>query len=364
MLSARVDAIERKWSRAAIRCPSDAQRRPLRELFVSGKRSLQIELPKIPNLPQTVDRLLAQIPAGRLTTYGDLAEGLGSRHAARWVAQYLKQHAHEARCACHRVIRNTGEPGSYGDGGLGAQIQRLAGEGLIAERGILPLADARFGKFNSPRPLQQLLAWQSRVSKAVRIEAPEAMPDLVGAVDICYAEPNRAIAAFVLSKVHQEEPVWSTTVEMLVQFPYISTFLTFRELPVLLKLIEKVRASGRLPDVVLVDGSGLLHPRRVGLACSLGVVADVATVAVAKKLLCGRPERTNLQRYESCDVLYESEVLGTAMRGESDCFNPVYVSPGHRTDVPFAASLVKNLLARHRLPEPLFHADRLGKLSR
>jgi deoxyribonuclease V len=300
-----------------------------------------------------------------LTTYGDIAAALGNRIAARWVAEYLLRHDHSAHCSCHRVIRANGEPGGYIDGGPTAKLRRLEAEGHRAIADRLPLARVGFQPLNagttSGGPLHDLLAWQTKVRDTVEISAPEKEPDFVGGVDICYRDPQRAIAAFALVERESAALVWSTTVEQRVRFPYITSYLTFRELPALLTLIDAVRQAGRLPDVVMVDGSGRLHPVRAGLACSLGVVAKIATVAVAKKRLCGQMVRPDLAPGESCDVLLEGDVVGTAMLDSRGSRKPLFVSPGHRTDVAFATRLARQMLRQHRLPEPLFHADRIGK---
>ena len=90
------------------------------------------------------------------------------------------------------------------------------------------------------------------------------------------------------SRSRRAELVWSAKIRRAIRFPYITSYLTFRELPILLELLGEVRAAGRMAPVLLVDGSGILHPRRFGVASHLGVAADAATIGVTKKLLCGK----------------------------------------------------------------------------
>ena len=130
-----------------------------------------------------------------------------------------------------------------------------------------------------------------------------------------------------------------------------------------MELLDQVRSAGRLPEVILVDGSGMLHPRHAGIATHLGVAASVATVGITKKLLCGRAQIAELGPGQSCPVVYQERVVGAALRGTSGSRRPLYVSPGHRVDVAFAERLVRQLLTGRRLPEPIYWADRLSRAA-
>ena len=104
------------------------------------------------------------------------------------------------------------------------------------------------------------------------------------------------MAAYALVETETGRLVWSATVRRRVAFPYISTYLSFREIPIYLDLLDEVRAAGRLSEVLLVDGSGILHHRHAGVASHLGVVASLPTVGVTKKLLCGRVDIEGMAR--------------------------------------------------------------------
>jgi deoxyribonuclease V len=146
-----------------------------------------------------------------------------------------------------------------------------------------------------------------------------------------------------------------------VAFPYISTYLSFREMPILLDLLAEVRAAGRLAEVVLVDGSGILHHRHAGIASHLGVVASLATVGVTKKLLCGRVDMRDMAPGESRPVVHEDELTGVALRPTAGSLRPIFISPGHRMDVTSCEQLVRRLLTGRRLPEPIYWADRFSR---
>jgi deoxyribonuclease V len=146
-----------------------------------------------------------------------------------------------------------------------------------------------------------------------------------------------------------------------VRFPYISSYLSFRELPLLLDLLDEVRAAGQLSPVVLVDGTGILHPRHAGIASHLGVLAAVATVGVTKKLLCGKVQGGDMRPLEARPVVLDDRPTGIALRPTAGSLRPIYVSAGHGVDLAFAERLVRRLLLGRRLPEPLYWADRLSR---
>jgi deoxyribonuclease V len=363
-------------------------------------------LPDIPDIAAHLRGLLRQIPQGRVTTYGDLAESLGSAAAARWVGHWLLHHAHDDACGCHRVVRVDGSVGLYYSGDSAEKRSRLEAEGVefggtiasrdvateahdAVSRGRIDLARFGFVDFATARPLERLRQIQESLSEHVSLESPSKEPATVAGVDVSYPTPDRAVGCYTV--VDWNDPrrgFWSTTVQCPAPFPYISGFLSFRELPVHALLLEQAEAAGRLADVILVDGSGILHPRRAGIATHLGVLANRPTIGVTKKLLCGsvaaddvepireplgepaaterdegkrRREDRGLKPLESRPVLLEGRVVGVAMRPTAGSHRPIFVSPGHQVSVGFAEAVVRRLLLGRRLPEPLFWADRLSR---
>jgi len=315
----------------------------------------------LPDLPGELRALLDQVPPGRVTTYGGLAEWLGNRIAARWVGHFMLHHEHTAACPCHRVVRAGGQIGEYIAGGPAAKAERLAAEGVDVRRGSVDLARLGFDRFRSDRPLEQLARVQEDLVSRVAIRRRRRVPRLVGGVDVSYPEPDRGVAGYALVEAESGRLVWSTTVRRRVAFPYISTYLAFRELPILLDLIDEVRRAGRLAELLLVDGNGLLHQRRAGIASHLGVTASLATIGVTKKLLCGRVALAGLAPQESRPVVLDDRVIGLAVRPTAGSRRPIFLSPGHRTNLALAECVVRQLLRGRRLPEPLYWADRLSR---
>jgi deoxyribonuclease V len=131
-------------------------------------------------------------------------------------------------------------------------------------------------------------------------------------------------------------------------------------LPILLDLLKQVRAEGRLAEVVFVDGNGILHPRRAGIASHLGVAAKLATIGIGKSLLCGKVVAKTGGPADSQAVIHDGEVIGTAMKATPGS-RPIFVSPGNLVDVPFAERLSRLLLRARRVPEPIYFAHSLSR---
>ena len=209
---------------------------------------------------------------------------------------------------------------------------------------------------------------------------------LVGGVDVSFIKDSEtdACAAIVVCSLPSLEVVYERYERVVLKAPYIPGYLAFREVDFLVSLLAELQASQpRLfPQVVLVDGNGILHPNRFGLACHLGVLAGVATVGVGKTLhAVDGLTREGLQRLtqagcaragDSADLLGDSgAVWGAALRttdpdpkrapkgdgtGGNALFKPVLVSIGHGLSLASALKLVRRCI-KHRIPEPVRQAD-------
>ncbi len=319
------------------------------------------QFPAVPDLSLALRDLLAQVPAGRVTTCGDLADALGNRIASRWIGHYALHHDHRPDCPCHRIVRAGGALGGYAAGSTDEKIRRLAAEGVAVSGGRIDLLRFGFGEFVSDRPLERLRKIQEAVQRKIVLRPRRRMPILVGGVDVGYPAPGMGAAAYALVEVATGKLIWSTTVRRPVLFPYISTYLSFREIPILLDLLDEVRAAGRMAEVLLVDGTGILHHRGAGIASHLGVAASLPTIGVTKKRLFGRVDIEGMTPGESRPVVFGDRVIGLALRPTAGSRRPLFISPGHRVDVQFCEMLVRKLLVGHRLPEPIYWADRLGR---
>lgn len=321
-------------------------------------------LAHLPDLRAELDRLLGQIPRGRVTTYGDIAVALGDIKAARWVAEALADldgHTHSEACSCHRVIRRTGGLGGYVSGDADEKVTRLQSEGIAIANGVVDLT-SRWSEFACGAPLQRLMQWQDEIARSVRSIAPSYEPRSVAGVDAAFSGEQIITTCATLSFPDLETIAEWSHVEP-VRFPYIPGYLAFRELPALMAMWEQIPSAQR-PDLVLVDGNGQLHPRRAGIASCFGVVTGVPTIGIGKSLLCGRVERTTSVTLSS-DLIAQPVVDGGEWLAEcivrSTGAKPIYASVGHLIDRDSIRKMLPRLFRGHRLPEPICRADRLSK---
>ncbi|MGA2255259.1 MAG: endonuclease V [Thermoguttaceae bacterium] len=318
-------------------------------------------LPPIPDLVVSLQRLIGQVPRGRVTTPGTLAAALGNPIAARWIGHYLLHHDHHASCPCYRVLRAGGALGAYPEGD-DEKVRRLQAEGVEMAAGTFDLDRYGFSDFTGERPLEKLARYQKRVAAKVSLRPRRKVPQQLGGVDVSYISPTEGVAAYALVEVGTGELLWSTTIRRAVRFPYISSYLTFRELPLLIELIDEVCAQGCIAPVIVVDGTGILHPRQAGIACHLGVVTGLPTIGVTKKLLSGQVDIAGLQPLESRPVMLEHQLIGAAIRPTAGSRRPLFISPGSGLNLASAEQIVRAVLTGRRLPSPLYWADRLSRL--
>jgi deoxyribonuclease V len=191
-------------------------------------------------------------------------------------------------------------------------------------------------------------AWRPRSSSARE-------PRTVAGSDVSL-RAGRARAAVVVLSFPELALLESVVIEREVRFPYVPGLLSFREIPALLEAFDRL---AREPDVVIVDGHGLAHPRRVGIASHLGLELDLPTIGCAKSLLVGEHRAPGPRRGARTRLVHQGERVGTCLRTRARV-QPVYVSIGHRMDLALAERLVLACATRYRLPWPTHLADRLA----
>ena len=169
---------------------------------------------------------------------------------------------------------------------------------------------------------------------------------------------NRAIAGVIVYRFPEMEELERACAVRPLQFPYVPGLLSFREIPVLLAALKKLR---QVPDLIFCDAHGYAHPRRFGLASHLGVLLDLPTIGCAKSLLTGKETQLGRERgawsaVVDADARGEEEVIGAAV-GTREGVRPVYVSQGHRVSLETAIRLTLQVADGFRIPRPTREAD-------
>lgn len=320
----------------------------------------------LPDLSSAVLALLQQVPRGRVTTFGDLAVALGDVAAARWVAAWLKgewltacSSSSATIAALHRVVLRTGNLPRWDERITAWQHTRLEADRVPFVKSDRVAPSARWSNFVSDRPLQRLQAWQGQLAQQADWMTTQACPLIVGGVDLSYTTPTAAVAAYVAVEVASGDTVFEHSVASRIEFPYINGYLTFRELPALLTLLQEVRQRTSLAAVILVDGTGRLHPRQCGLAVAVSVCGGCTTIGVAKHQLCGRLSPDHL--VEGCPAIrLESQSVGAALsRGSRR--QTAFISPGSGLDLSSAIRIVQATWWAERSPRPIARADALSR---
>jgi len=171
----------------------------------------------------------------------------------------------------------------------------------------------------------------------------------VAGVDISVRRGDVPARAAVVVLSHPEmELVDVKVIERHVSFPYIPGLLSFREAPLILAVCEELTVE---PDLVLVDGQGIAHPRRMGLASHLGVLWDRPTIGCAKSRLCGDHGPVPAEPGSHAEIADRGEVVGAALRTRRGV-KPMYISIGHKVDLPAAIEWVLRFCRGRRQPEP------------
>ncbi|MCK4476054.1 MAG: endonuclease V [Methanophagales archaeon] len=136
---------------------------------------------------------------------------------------------------------------------------------------------------------------------------------------------------------------------MPVDFPYIPGLLSFREAPAIINAFNALKNKNK-PDLLVIDGCGINHPRFAGLATHVGVTLNIATIGVAKNLLCGNGE-VPTEEGEECVIKYKNIEIGYYLKSKKGC-KPIIVAPGHKVSLETSLRLIKNCIHKHKLPEP------------
>ncbi len=197
---------------------------------------------------------------------------------------------------------------------------------------------------------------QKALQKNIILKKPDHSPKIIAGCDSAFLE-DYIISIFVMFEYPSLKEVEIKFHYSKVEFPYIPGYLSFRELPNLIETYKKIENK---PDLVMVDGNGIMHPRRLGIATHLGITLNVPTFGVAKNKLFGKCEIPNEIKGSYTFVKDKDEIIGLALRSK-DKVKPIYISPGHLCDLETSLEITMETLRKYKLPEPTRIADKYSK---
>ncbi|MGO8788684.1 MAG: deoxyribonuclease V [Terriglobia bacterium] len=202
------------------------------------------------------------------------------------------------------------------------------------------------------------LTWRERVEMQDRYGPLH----YVAGADMAFdPETNIAFAGVIVYRFPELREVERRMARRELRFPYVPGLLSFREGPVLLAALARLRIS---PDVILIDGHGIAHPRRFGIACHLGLLLDRPTIGCAKSILVGEVGDLATQPGSTAPLVDKGEKVGLALRTR-DRVKPIYVTVGHRVSLESAVRIVVQCVDGYRIPKPTREADHwVGELRR
>lgn len=188
---------------------------------------------------------------------------------------------------------------------------------------------------------------QIQLSQQIEIAALGNEVQTVAGADISFDRGSDVMhAAIIVLKLPGLEPIARSLVSDKTTFPYIPGLLAFREMPVLLKAWNQLQVK---PDVLIMDGHGLAHPRRMGIATHFGIEVDQPTMGCAKNILTGSHDELGNQKGDYVLLKDRDEEVGMALRSRTNV-NPIYISPGYKLSFENSYSIAMKSLTKYKLP--------------
>ena len=305
------------------------------------------------NLFEYTYNLVRQIPQGKISSYGAVAKALGDIVASRAVGRMMNQNPDADDMPCFKIVHSDGRLGGFGLG-MNDKIRRLKEDNIQVRNGkIVDFEHLFFDDFTTGYPLKRLREEQIELGRKVKTTDDFNKIETVAGFDVAYPknEFEDACGSCVIMDFKTKQVIEEKTVFAKINFPYISTYLSYRELPIVKELVKSLDLT---PTILMLDGNGILHPRRFGLASHVGVLFDIPSIGVAKSHLYGT--------FEENIVKIDNEKRGYTCLFSKRAKKPIYVSPGHKVSFETSRDVVRSF-CRSKIPEPLRLAHMLAKKS-
>ncbi len=202
---------------------------------------------------------------------------------------------------------------------------------------------------------------QNQLSSRIVITPLKKDVKKIAGVDASYSKRDQTMwAAVVVLDMQSLQTIEKGWYGEEVRYPYIPGLLSFREIPTILKALKDLKDE---PDLILCDGQGIAHPRRMGIAAHLGLILDIPTIGCAKNLLIGNSKAPPDRKGSFTYIRYKKEIVGASLRTREGV-KPVYISPGYGIDLEDSISIIMRCITKYRLPEPIREAHRLSNSLR
>jgi deoxyribonuclease V len=200
------------------------------------------------------------------------------------------------------------------------------------------------------------VALQDELRKQIQIKPLDKEIRVIAGADISFNKYSDTVyAGIVLFSYPEMRVIGNATAICTTTFPYIPGLLAFREVPALLEAWKKLTIQ---PDLLVLDGQGIAHERRMGIATHFGLLTDVPTIGSAKSRLTGRYEEPANTILAESPMYDKGELIGIALRSKKNC-KPIYISPGHNINMQQSVDVIKNCIRGYRIPEPTRQAHLL-----
>lgn len=213
------------------------------------------------------------------------------------------------------------------------------------------------GTLNWPRSRPEAYGLQEQVSREVRLMPLKDYPELVAAVDTAYGFAGETIyVSAVVTTFPELEEVERQSGWADVSFPFVPGLLFYREGPAIVEVLSRLHHT---PDLIIVQGHGIAHPAGCGIAGHVGVLYDCPTIGCCRRLLAGRHRDVALHKGSVEPIIFRGQEVGVAYRSK-DNVKPIFISPGHLSDIETSQDIIVRCLRGFRLPEPLRYAHSLA----
>ncbi len=323
---------------------------------------------EIPDICTIVLRALRRIPPGRVVTYREIGLALGDIIAARAVGYIMATNRRPDLYPCYKVVNSDGRVGGYSLG-VETKISLLRREGIRIHQGkienleeIAITADS----LRIPPVLESLRRIQNYLSYKNAYRPLPSNIRYVASFDLSYVNgpPDIGIGVGCLFDLKKKALIAVSICALPIFMPYIPTYLAFRELPSILLALEMLNRIGT-PQILLLDGQGILHPRKFGIATHAGLIVGIPSIGIAKSILVGKisDRWVGKDGIRYAPIEHHGETLGYVVeRGK----HMIVVSPGSYVSLDDALEFVLSLEWKEHYPEPtvMFAPHRIATMFR